>query len=83
MTGSTTAISGDQACGKLHQDEKTYSQNCLIFPQGRKGRPHGRGHIQYFTDDALGRYNYSGLWKNGRREDPDAGETHFREDGIL
>ena len=31
------------------------------------GRPHGFGRIVYFTDDKLGRYNYTGNWANGLR----------------
>ena len=31
------------------------------------GRPHGLGQIVYFTDDKLGRYNFTGNWVNGLR----------------
>ena len=43
----------------------------------RSGSPHGKGLIVYFTDDAKGRYNYSGSWIDA--EPHGEGKYRYRE----
>lgn len=43
--------------------------------------PHGRGVINYFTNDALQRLNYTGEWRGGDREG--RGTTWFRDGTVY
>ena len=43
----------------------------------RSGSPHGKGLMVYFTDDAKGRYNYSGSWIDA--EPHGEGKYRYRE----
>ena len=39
-----------------------YHLNCCC----RSRLPHGKGFMVYYTDDADGRYNYTGLWEKAK-----------------
>ena len=43
--------------------------------------PHGSGTLVYFTNDPLGRYNYTGGWRRGQRAGE--GATAFRDGRVY